>query len=99
MLGLAGSEPRSVVHSRSPKPQLTTTLSIDHNNPACQRSPVASLSGVVECCHLWEIGGLVNRRPFTRSKGGLPAVADTAPPRLPLRARIPSPPPSPAYLP
>ncbi len=62
----------SVVHSRSTRPQLTTTLSIDHNNRSCQRSPVASLSVVVECCHLWEIRGLENRRPFTRSKGSNP---------------------------
>jgi hypothetical protein len=41
-----------VVHSWSTRPQLTTTLSINHNNHPSPRSPVASLSGVVECCGL-----------------------------------------------
>ncbi len=67
----------SMVHSRSPRPQLTTTLSIDHNNGAGQRRPVASLSAVVVCCHLWEIRGLENRRPFTRSKGSNPFPSAT----------------------
>jgi len=42
----------AAVHSRSPKPQQTATLSIDHNIRPYQRSPVASLSAVVECCQL-----------------------------------------------
>ena len=87
----SGWEPCSAVHSRSPKPQPTTTLSIDHTNPTCLRSPVVSLTAVVECCQLWEVSGLENRRPFTRTVGGLPLVAFTAPPRLPLAGSIPTP--------
>jgi len=80
-----------VVHSRSTRSQLTATIGIDHNNHPRPRTPAASSSAVVECCQLWEVGGLENRQPFTRSVGGLPTVAGTAPPRLPLRARVPSP--------